>query len=53
LSDAPRLDLEADLQLGEVVVTDRDPDAFDERGPGRDHGEDSEEAAAAREVCGR
>ena len=53
LSDAPRLDLEADIQLGEVVVTDRDPDDFDDRGPGADHGEDSEEAAAAREVCGR
>ena len=47
MSDAPRLDLEADIQLGEVVVTDRDPDDFDDRGPGRDDGEDSEEAAAA------
>jgi phage shock protein PspC (stress-responsive transcriptional regulator) len=50
---APRLDLEADIQLGEVVVTDRDPDEFDDRGPGRDSDEDPEEAAAARAVCGR
>jgi phage shock protein PspC (stress-responsive transcriptional regulator) len=65
-SDAPRLDLDAEIQLGEIVVTDRDPDDFDDRGPGPDggppqlgrdgnpdHEEDPEEAAAAREVCGR
>jgi phage shock protein PspC (stress-responsive transcriptional regulator) len=49
--EAPRLDLDAEIQLGEVVVTDRDPDDFDDRGPGDE--EDPEEAAAAREACGR
>jgi phage shock protein PspC (stress-responsive transcriptional regulator) len=49
--EAPRLDLDAEIQLGEVVVTDRDPDDFDDRGPGDE--EDPEEAAAAREACAR
>jgi phage shock protein PspC (stress-responsive transcriptional regulator) len=48
---APRLDLDAEIQLGEVVVTDRDPGDFDDRGPGDE--EDPEEAAAAREACAR
>jgi phage shock protein PspC (stress-responsive transcriptional regulator) len=57
-SAAPRLDLDAELQFGQLVVTDRDPDEVDNHGPGpRGHGydnEDNEEVAETqRQVCGR
>jgi phage shock protein PspC (stress-responsive transcriptional regulator) len=55
LSAAPRLDLDAGLQFGQLVVTDRDPDEVDHKGPGRGYDEeDNEEVAnSQRQVCGR
>jgi phage shock protein PspC (stress-responsive transcriptional regulator) len=50
-SNAPRLDLDADIQLGQIIVTDEDPDQIDSRGPDYDH--HTEEADAQRRVCGR
>jgi phage shock protein PspC (stress-responsive transcriptional regulator) len=50
-SDAPRLDLDADIQLGQMVVTDEDPDRIENRGADYDH--HTEQAAAQRQVCGR
>jgi phage shock protein PspC (stress-responsive transcriptional regulator) len=50
-SNAPRLDLDADIQLGQMIVTDEDPDEIDSRGADYDH--HTEEADAQRTVCGR
>jgi hypothetical protein len=50
-SDAPRLDLDADIQLGQMIVTDEDPEEIDSRGADYDHHD--EEADAQRRVCGR
>jgi phage shock protein PspC (stress-responsive transcriptional regulator) len=50
-SDAPRLDLDADIQLGQMIVTDEDPDEIDTRGVDYDH--HSEELGQQRLVCGR
>jgi phage shock protein PspC (stress-responsive transcriptional regulator) len=50
-SNAPRLNLDADIQLGQMIVTDEDPDVIDSRGADYDH--HTEEAAAQRRVCGR
>src|SRR5215213_895665 len=50
-SDAARLDLEADIQLGQIIVTDEDPDEIDTRGADYDH--HSEELDQQRLVCGR
>jgi len=50
-SNAPRLDLGADIQLGQVIVTDEDPNAIESRGADYDH--HTQEAAAQRRVCGR
>lgn len=51
-STAPRLALDADIQLGQVVVTDADPSEVEDRefdsGPRQ-----TEEAEAQRQVCGR
>lgn len=54
-SGAPRLDLDAELQFGQLVVTDQDPDEVDDHGPGRGYDdEDNEEVAnSQRQVCGR
>jgi phage shock protein PspC (stress-responsive transcriptional regulator) len=51
-SKAPRLDLDADIQLGQMVVTDEDPDHVEnhERDYDQDH---TEQAAEQRQVCGR
>ena len=40
--ELPAVDLDAELQFGQLVVTDRDPDEFDDHGPGpgRDDGVD-------------
>lgn len=46
---APRLDLDADLQLGQLVVTDQDPDRFDRDRHG--DGDDPDEQARASEAC--
>ena len=50
-SNAPRLALDADIQLGQMIVTDEDPDQIDSRGADYDH--HSQEADAQRRVCGR
>jgi phage shock protein PspC (stress-responsive transcriptional regulator) len=50
-SNAPRLDLHADIQLGQMIVTDEAPDQIDSRGADYDH--HIEEADAQRRVCGR
>lgn len=50
-SDAPRLDLDADIQLGQMLVTDEPPDEIDSRGFDYDHHIKEEEAQ--RQVCGR
>jgi phage shock protein PspC (stress-responsive transcriptional regulator) len=52
LSRAPRLDLDADVQLGQMVVTDQPPDHVD-RGRGVDYDHNREEADSQRQVCGR
>jgi phage shock protein PspC (stress-responsive transcriptional regulator) len=50
-SNAPRLDFHGDIQLGQMIVTDEDPDQIDSRGADYDH--HTEEAEAQRRVCGR
>ena len=50
-SQAPRLDLDADIQFGQVIVTDEDPDEIDSRGIDYDH--HSKELDEQRLVCGR
>jgi phage shock protein PspC (stress-responsive transcriptional regulator) len=50
-SNAPRLDLDADIQLGQMIVTDEDPDRVDNRGADYDH--HKQQAAEQRRVCGR
>jgi phage shock protein PspC (stress-responsive transcriptional regulator) len=50
-SDAPRLDIDADIQLGQLLVTDEAPDEIDSRGFDYDH--HTKEEAAQRQVCGR
>ena len=50
-SNAPRLDLDADIQLGQMIVTDEDPDRVDDRGADYDHHTPQE--AEQRRVCGR
>jgi phage shock protein PspC (stress-responsive transcriptional regulator) len=54
-SAAPRLDLDAELQFGQLVVTDKDPNEVDGHGPGRGYDEeDNEEVAdSQRQICGR
>jgi phage shock protein PspC (stress-responsive transcriptional regulator) len=51
-TNAPRLDLDADIQLGQMVVTDQAPKQV-ENGRGVDYDHHTEEAAAQRTVCGR
>ncbi len=52
-ADLPRLELDGELQAGQLVVTDRDPDEFeDDRGPGRHDDDDGpDEIAAEPEAC--
>jgi phage shock protein PspC (stress-responsive transcriptional regulator) len=50
-SDAPRLALDADIQLGQMVITDKDPDRIENRGADYDH--HTEQAKTQRLVCGR
>jgi phage shock protein PspC (stress-responsive transcriptional regulator) len=50
-SNAPRLDLDADIQLGQMIVTDQAPSQVDDHGADYDH--HTEQAAAQRQVCGR
>jgi phage shock protein PspC (stress-responsive transcriptional regulator) len=54
LSQAPRLDFDGDIQFGQLVVTDQDPDEFDDRGPDDyDHDRQEQEEASQKVVCGR
>jgi phage shock protein PspC (stress-responsive transcriptional regulator) len=50
-SNAPKLQLDADIQLGQMIVTDQAPNQVDDRGADYDH--HTEQAAAQRQVCGR
>jgi phage shock protein PspC (stress-responsive transcriptional regulator) len=50
-SNAPRLDLDADIQLGQMIVTDQAPNQVDDHGADYDH--HTKQAAAQRQVCGR
>ena len=50
-SKAPRLDLDADIQLGQLIVTDEAPDEIDTHGVDYDHHQ--QDADAQRQVCGR
>ena len=52
LTDAPRLDLDAEVQFGQVIVTERDPIEVEEsHGPHRN--DYRGEADSQRRVCGR
>jgi phage shock protein PspC (stress-responsive transcriptional regulator) len=51
ISNAPRLDLDAGIQLGQMIVTDRDPNQIENRGADYDH--HTQQAAEQRRVCGR
>jgi phage shock protein PspC (stress-responsive transcriptional regulator) len=51
-SDAPRLDLEADIQFGQIIVTDEDPDDVERHDSDNDY-DYSEELDEQRLVCGR
>jgi phage shock protein PspC (stress-responsive transcriptional regulator) len=57
LTDAPQLDLDAEVQFGQVIVTDRSPEEVDSHGPGWDRHDDAGdyqgEADSQRQVCGR
>lgn len=50
-SNAPRLDFDGEIQLGQMIVTDEDPDRVDDRGADYDH--HTPQAAEQRRVCGR
>jgi phage shock protein PspC (stress-responsive transcriptional regulator) len=50
-SNAPRLAVDADIQLGQMIVTDEDPDEIDTRGADYDH--HTQEEDAQKRVCGR
>lgn len=52
LTDAPTLKLDADIQFGQMVVTDKAPDEVDGHGPNWDDNHD-QEAESQRQVCGR
>jgi phage shock protein PspC (stress-responsive transcriptional regulator) len=49
---APRLQLDANIQLGQMVVTDQPPNEA-ENGQGIDYDHHTQEEAAQRTVCGR
>ena len=49
-SDAPRLDLDAEIQLGQLIVTDQDPAAITEHGV--DYDDNRLSGESQREVCG-
>ena len=50
-SQAPRLVLDADIQLGQLIVTDESPDQIETHGADYDHHQDEENSQ--RRVCGR
>jgi phage shock protein PspC (stress-responsive transcriptional regulator) len=51
-SDAPRLDLDADIQFGQMIVSDEDPDVIARHDSDNDY-DYSEELDEQRLVCGR
>ena len=51
-SNAPRLQLDADIQLGQMIVTDQAPEQAD-RGRGFDYDHHKEMFDTQRQVCGR
>jgi phage shock protein PspC (stress-responsive transcriptional regulator) len=51
LTDAPRLRLNADLQFGQMIVTDQAPDDIDTHGVDYDHHQVEE--STQRQACGR
>jgi hypothetical protein len=53
LTNAPRLELDAELQFGQMIVTDRDPDEVEDHGRFQDRDDDEEVADSQRRVCGR
>jgi phage shock protein PspC (stress-responsive transcriptional regulator) len=52
-SNAPRLDLDADIQVGQVIVTDQDPDQVDHGPHGFDYDHNRLSADQQDRVCGR
>jgi phage shock protein PspC (stress-responsive transcriptional regulator) len=52
-SNAPRLDLDADIQVGQMIVTDQDPDDVEHGGHGFDYDHNRISADQQRQVCGR
>ncbi len=50
-SNAPRLQIDADVQLGQLIVTDEDPDRIADHGADYDHHYEQEDRQ--RQVCGR
>jgi phage shock protein PspC (stress-responsive transcriptional regulator) len=49
-SNAPRLDLDAEVQIGQLIVTDQDPDEFTGHGRGYDY--DRLTSESQRQACG-
>jgi phage shock protein PspC (stress-responsive transcriptional regulator) len=49
-SNAPRLDLDAEVQIGQLIVTDQDPDDFTGHGRGYDY--DRLTSESQRQACG-
>jgi phage shock protein PspC (stress-responsive transcriptional regulator) len=52
-SNAPRLDLDAEIQIGQVIVTDQDPDEVSGDGHGVDYDHNRLSAEQQDQVCGR
>jgi phage shock protein PspC (stress-responsive transcriptional regulator) len=50
-TDAPRLNIDADIQLGQLIVTDQDPQRIEDFGADYDHHYQQE--TRQRQVCGR
>ena len=51
LTDAPTLKVNADIQFGQMLITDEAPDQIDSRGVDYDHHQQEEDTQ--RQVCGR
>jgi len=51
-SGAPRLDIDADIQLGQIIITDEDPDDVERHDSDNDY-DYSEELDEQKLVCGR
>jgi phage shock protein PspC (stress-responsive transcriptional regulator) len=53
IGKAPRLDLDAEVQFGQLIVSDEDPDELNRRGAHYDDDDNQEEADSQRRACGR